>query len=205
MQIGQHVWIALSSFSANRRGRNSTRIYDVLPDREQRAWIALNSFWANTRGTRIPDTLPDGQQRTWIALNSFSANRRGRNSTRIPGTLLDREQTLPWSHSRSVNSAPLPCRGTKCVSTSCSDPGFAVLRVGFGSGEKGHSFILLWGSFIRTGQSSNDGPLAFILPSVTVCPALFTSCCCSLRKAVFLSLCVPLAFLFIARNAVGWL
>ena len=55
-----------------------------------------------------------------------------------------------------------------------------------------------------TSQNSNDVPLAFFLLSVTAHPALFTSCCCSACKTVFLSLCVPSAFLFKTRNAIGW-
>ena len=57
----------------------------------------------------------------------------------------------------------------------------------------------------RTDQNTSDEPFAFFLQSVTACPELFTSCCCSACKAAFQSLCVPRAFLFKARNAVGWL
>ena len=55
-----------------------------------------------------------------------------------------------------------------------------------------------------TDQTSNDEPLLFYLPPVTVCLALHVTLFLGF-KAIFSPLHVPHAFLFIARNLVGWL
>ena len=130
------------------------------------------------------------------------------------------------------------CVDLRCVimgSTTCSDPGFAVLQPSLKAWEtekKGSSFILLWASFIRTALaktakgSSSQGFLLllrsfhFFPPAISKdLPALFTLCRTSAFEAVFLSLRVarafllvpraflrvPRAFLFKAPNVFDWL
>ena len=90
---------------------------------------------------------------------------------------------------------------------TCKGRLFSNLCLRFGIGNKVICYIFRGIDHTNsTGPNSNDELLAFFLffwSSVTVCPALFMSCCCSARRAIVQSLCVPRAFLFKALNTVG--